>query len=56
MNNTKQLDLTFEEAQMLVNILHLATIFKGLEIAKETLYFKEKLDNLFKDKTKEEIK
>lgn len=51
----KELKITLEEANILVNLINIAVKATGLENAENALFFTKKLQTLFSEK-KEEIK
>lgn len=44
------IELTKEEAQMLVNIINIAVQSKGLEIAEASVFFTKKIQAAFEEK------
>lgn len=47
------IELTKEEAQLLVNIINIAVQSKGLEIAEASVFFTKKIQAAFEEKTNE---
>ncbi len=49
----KSIELTLEEAQVLVNLIHIAIKTEGLNSAEAGVYFKKLIDKAFENKSEE---
>lgn len=53
---TKDLKITANEAQVLINLLDIANRARGIEVAESCLFFTKKLQETFKEQPKSETK
>ena len=53
MSNTKNIELTVEEANVLIQIIDIAQRNQGLSLSKSCVYFADKLQEAFKEEIQE---
>jgi len=53
MSNTKNIELTVEEANVLIQIIDIAQRNQGLSLSKNCIYFADKLQEAFKEEIQE---